>query len=173
MKIVIVLVVLIALYLSFLFNGGTLYSASQDAMDWLNTIHGRNGYFGVLLLLTGLAVYLFTLEKSDKKNSEHITDELIKHIKDTGVYATTTENTGFGEVHLNAAIKFQDSGFILTIKQNSNGENDAILVNKKFLSWTELLKFIDLETKFSLLEFTPSASPEFQLPQKGEISSLK
>ena len=111
MKIVIVLVVLIALYLSFLFNGGTLYSASQDAMDWLNTIHGRNGYFGVLLLLTGLAVYLFTLEKSDKKNSEHITDELIKHIKDTGVYATTTENTGFGEVHLNATIKFQDSGF--------------------------------------------------------------
>jgi hypothetical protein len=173
MKIVIVLVVLIALYLSFLFNGGALYNASQDILDWLNTIHGKSGFLGALLLLIGLAVYLFTLEKSDKKNAEHITDELIKNIKTTGVYATTTENTGFGEVHLNATIKFQDSGFILTIKQNSNSENEVILVDKKFLSWSELLKFIDLETKFSLLDFIPSASPEFQLPQKDEISPLK
>lgn len=165
MKTAIALVILIALYLSFYFSGGVLYSASQEIFDWVNAQHGKDAYLEWAFLLLVIAAYLFMLDKSDRRKAEKITDELIKKIKNSGVYATATENTGFGEVHLQAMISFQDSGFILQIKQISNTENTATLLDRKFLSWGELVKYIDRETKYSLTDFLPKADPEFQLSQ--------
>lgn len=165
MKTAIALVILFALYLSFLFGNGILYSASQDVLNWLNAEHGKSWYLGLTLLLAGIVAYFFILERTDKRKDEKIANELIKNIKSSGVYATTTSNTGFGEVHLEAMITFQDSGFILRIKQISNGDR-ALLVDQKFLSWKELLKYIELETEFSVENFLPEASHELQLLQK-------
>jgi hypothetical protein len=166
MKTAIALIILIALYFSFFFGDGVLYDASQNALNWFNAEHSKNAYLGLMLLLAGIALYLFALDKSDKRKAEHITDELIKNIKETGVYAATTENTGFGEVHLQAMITFQDSGFILQVTQKSNDERAAILVDKKFLSWVALVKYLEQETKFSLTDFLPKAGPEIQLPRE-------
>ena len=166
MKIAIALVILIALYLSFLFSNGPLYSNAEEVLDWFNAEHGESWYTGLVILLLGIAGYLYIVDKSDKRKAEKITDELINNIKTSGVHATTTKNTGFGEVYLEATITFQDSGFILRIKQISNTEQTTTLLDKKFLSWRELLKYIESETNFSLEDFLPVASPEFQLPQK-------
>jgi len=160
------LVVLIALYLSFYFAEGVLYSTSLDVLHWLNTEHGKSKYLGVLLLISCIISYLFMLEKSDKRKMDKTTDELIKNIKATGIHAAKTENTGFGEVYLEAAITFEDSGFILQVTQKSTTEKTVLLTEKKFLSWGDLLKYIDSESEFSLLDFLPKISPEFQLPQE-------
>lgn len=166
MKTAIVLAILIVLYFSFLFSDGLLYNAVEETLDWFNAEHEKTLYSGLLVLLLGLATYLFTLEKSDKRKQEELTDELISIIKNTGAYAETTDNTGFGEVHLGATITFKDSGFILRIKQIPNNEQAIALLDKKFLSWNELVTYINSETKFSLEDFLHEASPELQLPHK-------
>jgi hypothetical protein len=166
MKTGIVLLILIAIYFSFLFSDGLLYSAVEETLDWFNAEHEKTLYSALVVLLSGLAAYLFTLEKSDKRRQEKLTDELILIIKNTGAYATTTDNTGFGEVHLEATITFKDSGFILRIKQIPSNDQAINLLDKKFLSWNELVTYIESETQFSLEDFLNEASPELQLPQK-------
>ena len=170
MKTIIALIVLIALYLSFFFGEGILYNSFVEALSWLNNQHGSKAFIGALLLLTGIAIYLFTLERSDKEKEQQITDLLINNIKNQGVYATRMENTGFGEVHLKAMITFQDSAFLLQIKQNSNSDHETLLVDKAFLSWRELTKYIDVETHFELVDFLPKIGPEFQLSNKDAIA---
>jgi len=166
MRTAIALVILIALYLSFYFSGGVLYTASQEFFSWLNAQQGKNAYLGGIIFLVCIALYLYILDRSDKRKSERLINELINHIKSAGAYASTNENTGFGEVHLHASITFQDSGFILRIKQNSNSGNAIILVDKKFLSWKELVAYIEAETEFTVADFLPTASAEQQVPPK-------
>ena len=166
MRTAIALVILIALYFSFYFSGGLLYTASQEFFSWIHAQQGKNAYLGGIIILLSIALYLYVLDRSDKRKSERLINELIKHIKNTGAYASTTENTGFGEVHLNASITFQDSGFILRIKQNSSSGNAIILVDTKFLSWRELVAYIEAETEFTVADFLPTGDSEHQVPHK-------
>ena len=165
MKTWIGLIILVVLYISFVFGEGIFYDISLRTIDWLNEEHGRKGYLGWMALIFVAASYLLFMEKMDKKKEESATNELIKAIKETGVHAEKTQNSGFGDAHVKAIITFQDSGFVLLIKQNANLDNEAVLDDKKFLSWKELSNYIKLKTIFSLHDFMTNTDHNLQQPQ--------
>lgn len=162
-------IILVFLYIALISGKGIVYDLSMDLLGWLNAEHKvrRGTYIGWVTLIFGIVFYLFYLDRKDKEKEKIRERKLLDLVMSSGASCSKIVNRGFGDICIEALISFRDSGFKFLIHQITKNGDTEILVDKKFMSWEQLVRYIKADTNFVLEDFLPNSNDKLNSVQKN------